>query len=621
MEKEQKENLIKIIITIFLFIIVKIIEKRGMVQEKIVPLLYVMPYILIGYKIIFKALINIKNKKPFDECFLMTVATLGAFLIGEYSEAVFTMLFYQIGEFFGDFAVDKSEKSMRELINLRPDTVMIEGGEKISSKEAKIGDVIIVNNGDRIPLDGEVIEGTTMLDTSSLSGESIPRQVKIGDEVLSGTINIDSTIKIKVTKNYDESTATKIIELVENASEKKSKSEKFITEFARIYTPVVCFLAFIVFALPAIFEMLILKRPWMIKNWFYRALTLLVISCPCALVVSIPLAFFSSIGKASRKGILIKGSNFLETIAHIKTIVFDKTGTMTKGVFEVVGVHNEESIERDHIIEKAAYVEFFSNHPIAKCIKKEYGKKIDAGRIKDCREMGGQGIFANVDGKKIFVGSAKLMIENHIEYKPCEHVGTIVHVAEDYKYLGHIVIADRIKDESKSAINKLKEIGVEKTVLLTGDLKDIGEYVAKEIDVDEVYTELLPEDKVNKVEKLIKENKSTEKKLAFVGDGINDAAALVRADIGISMGAIGSDSAVEASDVVLMDDNPEKVYEVIKISKKTMLVNYEIIIFTLLIKIIFIVLSVCGISNMWFATFADVGVLIICVLNAIRLLI
>lgn len=621
MEKEQKIKLVKIITTLILFIFIKVIEKKGMVASAMIPFLYVVPYLIVGYDIILNAINNIREKEPFDECFLMTVATIGAFAIGEYSEAVFTMFFYNVGEFFGDFAVDRSEKNLKELTSFRPEIAYLSDGTKIKPEMVKIGDIIVVKNGERIPLDGEVIEGTTMLNMSSLTGESIPRQIKVGDSVLSGSINLDSTIKIKVTKEFSESAASKIIDLIENASEKKSKSENFITEFARIYTPIVCLLALLVFVVPIIYELVILNISPDIKMWLYRALTLLVISCPCALVISIPLAFFSSIGKASRLGILIKGSNLIETIANIKTIAFDKTGTMTKGVFEIVGIHNENNIEEKMILEKAAYVEFYSNHPIAKCIKKEYNKKIDIDKIKDCKEIGGYGIEAMIDGKKILAGSSKLMEDNNIVYKRCEHVGTIVHVAEDNIYLGHIVIADKIKEESREAIEKLKKEGIENTILLTGDLKDVGEYVAKEILVDKVYTELLPEDKLKIVDDLHKAYDGTTKKLAFVGDGINDAAALVRSDIGISMGAIGSDSAVEASDVVLMDDDPKKVYETIKIAKKTMLVNYEIIIFTLLIKVLFIILSSFGISNMWFATFADVGVLIICVLNAVRLLI
>lgn len=621
MEKEQKIKLAKIITTLILFIFIKVIEKKGMVVPVMIPFLYVVPYLIVGYDIILNAINNIKEKEPFDECFLMTVATIGAFAIGEYSEAVFTMFFYNVGEFFGDFAVDSSEKNLKKLTDFRPEIAYLSDGTKVNPETVKIGDVIVVKNGERIPLDGEVIEGTTMLNMASLTGESIPRQIKAGDEVLSGSVNLDSVIKIKVTKGFSESAASKIIDLIENASEKKSKSENFITEFARVYTPIVCLLALLVFIVPIIYEFAILKANPDIKMWLYRALTLLVISCPCALVISIPLAFFSSIGKASRLGILIKGSNLIETIANIKTIAFDKTGTMTKGVFEIVGIHNENNIEEKMILEKAAYVEFYSNHPIAKCIKKEYNNKIDIEKIKDCKEIGGYGIEAIIDGKRILAGSIKLMEDNNIAYKRCEHVGTIVHVAEDNKYLGHIVIADKIKEESKEAIEKLKKVGVEKTILLTGDLKDVGEYVAKEIVVDKVYTELLPEDKLKIVDDLHRNYEGTSKKLAFVGDGINDAAALVRSDIGISMGAIGSDSAVEASDVVLMDDDPKKVYETIKIAKKTMLVNYEIIIFTLLIKVLFIILSSFGISNMWFATFADVGVLIICVLNAVRLLI
>lgn len=635
--EEVKEKIKRIIITIILFIIIKIlcvnfdnifslINGINILSFKkyLEPILYLIPYLYIGHEVIIEAFEGIKKGEALDECFLMTIATFGAFILGEFEEAVFVMFFYNFGEFFEDYAMSKSEKNIGELMDIKSDiaNVVKDDGEiaAVNPEDVEIGSILLVRNGEKIPIDGIICEGQTLLNTTAITGESIPKQVKLFDEVLSGMINTESVIKIKTTKKYVDSTANKIIELVKNASEKKSNSEHFITEFARIYTPVVCILAITIFIIPVLYNVLILRADAMVKIWLYRALTMLVISCPCSLVVSIPLAFFSSVGRASKYGILVKGTTFLETLSKVDTVVFDKTGTMTKGVFEVVAVHSACNVSEEELLRRAAYVEYYSNHPIAKCIKKAYGGNINPNVVKDCKEIGGYGLSAKLGSEPLLVGSSKLMKENNIIYKECHCVGTIVHIACNNNYLGHIVISDIVKTEAKESIDKLKKLGINKTIMLTGDAKNIGEDVAKKIDIDEVYTELLPQDKENFVNALV-EKKEKNSAIAFVGDGINDAPSLVRADVGISMGSIGSDAAVEASDVVIMDDNPLKLVTIIKIAKKTMLVNYEVVIISIGIKVLFLILSAMGISNMWFATFADVGVLIICVLNAMRLLI
>lgn len=626
---KRNTKLYRIIITLLIFLIISIFVKNHN-ENKIINFLYLMPYLIVGYDVLIKAFKGIIRGAAFDECFLMAVATFGAFALGEYTEAVFVMFFYQVGEFLQDFAIGKSEKNITDLLDIRSETAnLVLADGKISvvdSKDVEVGSIVLIKNGEKVPIDGEIIEGSTLLNTSALTGESIPKKVKESDEVLSGMINTDASIKIRTTKKFDDSAASKIIEMVKNASDKKSKSENFITEFAKIYTPIVCLLAIIIFIIPTLYNALILKTDInefnYVKTWLYRALSMLVISCPCALLVSIPLAFFSSIGRASKYGVLIKGSNLMDTLSKIRYVAFDKTGTMTKGVFEVVAVHNEFEVTEDEIIKYAAYIEYYSNHPIAKCLRKEYKYEVDITKIKDVKEISGYGLEGYVDNDFVLVGSEKLMNERNIALNKCSSVdvGTVIHLAVNSKYLGHIVISDFIKPESRNSILALKKIGIKKCIMLTGDKKEIGENVAKEIGIDEVHTELLPNDKLKIVEDIIKTQNNKNIKVAFVGDGINDAPVLVRADVGISMGSIGSDSAVEASDVVIMDDNPMKVSTAIKIAKKTMFINYFIIIFSISIKILFLILSSLGISNMPFAIFADVGVLIICILIAISLL-
>ncbi len=623
MTKKQKKMLIRILVSGFLMIALKYVPVDGIGKF----LLYLIPYYIIGYDILIKAGKGIKNKQVFDENFLMAVATIGAMIIGivgegDYVEAIAVMLFYQIGEWFQSYAVGKSRRNISELMDIRPDyaNVLNENGEieKVDPDEVEIGSIILVQPGEKVPIDGEVIEGSSSLNTSALTGESVPRDIQVGDEIISGCINLTGVLKVKTNKEFYDSTVSKILDMVENASSRKSKSEAFISKFARIYTPAVCYSALALAIVPPLFITLFLHEDTSWWNWIYRALTFLVISCPCALVISIPLSFFAGIGGASKAGVLVKGSNYLEALSKTSYVVFDKTGTLTKGVFEVVGIHHNQKEEQE-ILEYAALAESSSSHPISLSLQKAYGKKIDRERVKDIKEISGHGIEAIIDDKTVWIGNNKLMKSHNIEYQDCHSIGTIIHIAIDGKYEGHIVISDVVKEDSKEAIAKLKAIGVKKTVMLTGDASKVANQVASELGLDEVYSELLPGDKVDQVEKLIKQKQEKEQ-LVFVGDGINDAPVLSRADIGVAMGAMGSDAAIEAADVVLMDDNPLKIVEAIKISKKCLRIVYENIIFAIGIKLICLALGALGIANMWVAIFADVGVMIIAVLNAIRAL-
>lgn len=609
----MKKKLIRIIIAFILFVFSLVIKFDN---EWINNGEFIVSYIIVGFEIIRKALRNIIRGKVFDENFLMTVATIGAFGIGEFPEAVAVMLFYQVGELFQSYAVDKSRKSIASLMDIRPDYANIYRNgivEKVNPDEVKIGDTIIVKPGEKIPLDGVIFEGQTTLDTKALTGESMPREAIEGDEVLSGCININGVIKIEVKKEFGESTVSKILDLVENASSKKSKSENFITKFAKYYTPVVVIIAVILAILP---PLLISGQNF--SDWIYRALSFLVVSCPCALVISIPLGFFGGIGGASKMGILIKGSNYLEALSNVETVVFDKTGTLTKGTFEVQKV-NAIGISQDELLKIAAYSEHYSNHPISKSIKKAYGKDIDEKQIIKTQELSGHGISARIGEKDVLVGNEKLMNEHQISYTKCNDIGTILYVAIERKYVGYVLIADTIKEDSKNAINGLKKNNVKQTVMLTGDRKQVGEAVSKELGLDKVYTELLPDGKVEKVEELLKE-KSEKGKLAFVGDGINDAPVLALADIGIAMGGLGADSAIEAADIVIMTDEPSKIVKAIKLSKKTMRIVKENIVFAIFIKVVVLILAAFGVSTMWEAVFADVGVSIIAIINALRIL-
>ena len=609
----MKKKLIRIIIAFILFVFSLVIKFDN---EWINNGEFIVSYIIVGFEIIRKALRNIIRGKVFDENFLMTVATIGAFGIGEFPEAVAVMLFYQVGELFQSYAVDKSRKSIASLMDIRPDYANIYRNgivEKVNPDEVKIGDTIIVKPGEKIPLDGVIFEGQTTLDTKALTGESMPREAIEGDEVLSGCININGVIKIEVKKEFGESTVSKILDLVENASSKKSKSENFITKFAKYYTPVVVIIAVILAILP---PLLISGQNF--SDWIYKALSFLVVSCPCALVISIPLGFFGGIGGASKMGILIKGSNYLEALSNVETVVFDKTGTLTKGTFEVQKV-NAIGISQDELLKIAAYSEHYSNHPISKSIKKAYGKDIDEKQIIKTQELSGLGISARIGEKDVLVGNEKLMNEHQISYTKCNDIGTILYVAIERKYVGYIIIADTIKEDSKNAINGLKKNNVKQTVMLTGDRKQVGEAVSKELGLDKVYTELLPDGKVEKVEELLKE-KSEKGKLAFVGDGINDAPVLALADIGIAMGGLGADSAIEAADIVIMTDEPSKIVKAIKLSKKTMRIVKENIVFAIFIKVVVLILAAFGVSTMWEAVFADVGVSIIAIINALRIL-
>ena len=604
---------IKIIIALILFLLAITINFNN---EMITKVIFIIAYLIVGLEILKKALRNITRGKVFDENFLMSVATIGAFTIGEFPEAVAVMLFYQVGELFQSYAVDKSRKSISSLMDIRPDFANIEREEKIEKvdpDEVKIGEIIVVKPGEKVPLDGIVVEGKTSLDTKALTGESLPREIAENDEILSGSINLNGVIKIKVTKEYGESTVSKILDLVENASSKKSKSENFITKFAAYYTPIVVIIAVILAIVPPL-----LIKDATFSDWIYRALSFLVVSCPCALVISIPLSFFGGIGGASKMGVLIKGSNYLEQLANTEIIVFDKTGTLTEGVFEVQKVHAIDMSEEE-LLRITAYAENYSNHPISLSVKKAYNKEIDEKQILNTEEISGHGIVAKIGNQDVLVGNEKLMSENNIKITKCEDIGTILNVAVDGKYAGYILIADKIKKDSKSAIKSLKKNNIKQTVMLTGDRKNVGEHVAKELGLDKVYTELLPDGKVEKVESLLKE-KSEKGKLAFVGDGINDAPVLALADIGIAMGGLGSDAAIEAADIVLMTDEPSKIVDAIHLSKKTMRIVKENIIFAIVIKVLVLVLSAFGLSTMWEAVFADVGVSIIAIINALRVL-
>ena len=617
MNKKQKKVLIRIIVAATLIVVLSLMPIEGYVKFG----LFMIPYLVIGYDILKKAFKGILNKQVFDENFLMAVATIGAIALGDYKEGTAVMLFYQIGELFQSYAVGKSRKNISELMDIRPDYANIEKDgklEKVDPDEVEIGTVIVVQPGEKIPIDGIVREGNSTLNTSALTGESLPRQTAVGDEVISGCINMTGVLKIQTTKEFGESTVSKILDLVENSSSKKSKSENFISKFAKYYTPAVCYGALALAILPPLVRMLAMGIAPEWGEWIYRALTFLVISCPCALVISIPLSFFAGIGGASNQGVLVKGSNYLETLAQTKYVVFDKTGTMTQGVFEVSGIHHSK-MENEKLLEYAALAESSSGHPISKSLQKAYGKPIDRNRVTDVEEISGNGVIAKVDGIAVAAGNAKLMKRLGIEYKECHHVGTVVHMVVDGTYAGHILISDILKPHAKEAIHALKKAGISKTVMLTGDAKNVAEQVAKELGIEEVCSELLPSDKVEKVEELLKK-KGEKEKLAFVGDGINDAPVLSRADIGIAMGALGSDAAIEAADVVLMDDDPLKIAKAIKIARKCIRIVYENIYFAIGIKIICLILGALGIANMWTAIFADVGVMVIAVLNAIRAL-
>ena len=616
MNKKQKKMLIRIIVAAVLIVLFSKLPIDGYVRFG----LFMIPYLVIGYDILQKAFKGIRNKQVFDENFLMAVATVGAILLGDYSEGVAVMLFYQIGELFQSYAVGKSRRNISELMDIRPDYANIEVDgklEQVDPDEVEIGTVIVVQPGEKVPIDGVIIDGVSILNTSALTGESLPRDAKAGDEVISGCINMTGVLKIRTIREFGESTVSKILELVENSSSRKSKSENFISKFAKYYTPVVCYGALALAFIPPI-VLLIMGKPAMWGDWIYRALTFLVISCPCALVISIPLSFFAGIGGASNQGVLVKGSNYLETLAQTSYVVFDKTGTMTQGVFEVSGVHHNE-ISDEKLLEYAALAECSSSHPISKSLQKAYGKPIDRNRVTDIEEISGNGVTAKVDGISVAAGNAKLMKRLGISYQECHHVGTVIHMAVDGKYEGHILISDILKPHAKEAIAELKKAGIKKTVMLTGDSKRVADQVAKELGIGEVYSELLPADKVSKVEELLHQ-KSEKEKLAFVGDGINDAPVLSRADIGIAMGALGSDAAIEAADIVLMDDDPLKISKAIKIARKCIHIVYENIYFAIGIKLVCLILGAIGIANMWLAIFADVGVMIIAVLNAIRAL-
>lgn len=620
MNKKQKKVLKRIIISAVLIVALKLLPIDGYLEF----VLFLIPYLIIGYDILKKAWKGILNHQVFDENFLMAVATIGAIALGEYTEGVAVMLFYQIGELFQSYAVGKSRRNISELMDIRPDYANIENEEgkleQVDPDEVEIGSIIVVQPGEKVPIDGVIVEGNTTLNTSALTGESVPREAHAGDEVISGCINMSGVLKIKTSKEFGESTVSKILELVENASSRKSEPENFISKFARYYTPAVCYGAVVLAVLPPLVRMLFMHLSPEWGDWIFRALTFLVISCPCALVISIPLSFFAGIGGASNAGVLVKGSNYLESLSQTKCIVFDKTGTLTQGVFEVTGIHHA-SMPEEELLMYAAYAESYSNHPISKSLKKAYGKEIETERVSDVEEISGNGVMAKIDGHTVAAGNAKLMDRIQVKYDVCHSVGTVIHVAVDGAYAGHILISDVIKQHSKEAIQALKKSGVKKTVMLTGDMKNVADQVAKELGIDEVHSELLPGDKVTKVEELLEEYKNRSKeKVAFVGDGINDAPVLSRADIGIAMGALGSDAAIEAADIVLMDDDPLKISKAIRISRKCLRIVYENIYFAIGIKVICLILGAMGIANMWAAIFADVGVMVIAVLNAIRAL-
>ena len=617
MNKKQKKMLRRIILAAVLLILFSLLPVEGWLRFA----LFMIPYFLIGYDILWDAVKGIKNLQPFDENFLMAVATVGAIALGDYKEGVAVMLFYQIGELFQSYAVGRSRRSISQLMDIRPDYANIEGEngqlEKVDPDEVPLGSIIVVQPGEKVPIDGVIEEGESTLDTAALTGESVPRDAAPGDEVISGCINLTGVLRIRTTKEFGESTVSKILELVENASSRKSRSENFISRFARVYTPAVCFSALALAVLPPLVRIVMgIPAEW--GDWVYRALTFLVISCPCALVISIPLSFFAGIGGASSAGVLIKGSNYMETLAQVKTVAFDKTGTMTQGVFEVSGIHHS-SMEETELLEYAALAESYSSHPISQSLRRAWGGEPDKNRVTDVTELSGKGLTAKVDGRTVAVGNAKLMELLGVKYKECHSVGTVVHVAIDGAYAGHILIADMLKPTAKSAVAAMKAAGVKKTVMLTGDAHAVAAQTAGELGADEFYAELLPGDKVDRVEKLLAENQGKEK-LAFVGDGINDAPVLSRADVGIAMGALGSDAAIEAADVVLMDDDPMKIAKAINIAKKCIRIVYENIVFAIAVKLACLVLGALGITNMWAAIFADVGVMVIAVLNAIRAL-
>ncbi len=623
MTKKQKKMLIRILVATALMIVLHFIPVTGVLQL----CLYLVPYLVVGYDILRKAGRGILNGRVFDENFLMAVATLGAFGLaiyeksGDYTEAIAVMLFYQVGELFQSYAVGKSRRNISALMDIRPDYANIEqDGElvQVDPEEVAVGSVIVIQPGEKVPLDGVVLEGSSSLNTSALTGESVPRDASVGDEIISGCINMTGVLKVRTTKEFGESTVSKILELVENSSSRKSKSENFISKFARVYTPAVCYSALALAILPPLIRLLFMDVSPDWGTWIYRALTFLVISCPCALVISIPLSFFAGIGGASKEGILVKGSNYLEALSQAKYVVFDKTGTLTKGVFEVSAIHHS-SMEEEKLLEYAALTECASSHPISKSLQAAYGKEIDRERVTEIQEISGHGITAKVDGVSVAVGNGKLMRQLGLEYPECHSVGTIIHVAVDGAYAGHIVISDVVKPHSKEAISSLRNAGVKKTVMLTGDAAKVADKVAAELGLDEVYSELLPADKVAKVEDLLSK-KDKKEKLAFVGDGINDAPVLTRADIGIAMGALGSDAAIEAADVVLMDDDPKQIAKAIKISRKCLGIVYQNITFALVVKAACLILGALGVANMWAAIFADVGVMILAVLNAIRAL-
>nr|WP_304003028.1 heavy metal translocating P-type ATPase [Faecalicoccus pleomorphus] len=622
MNKKQKKMLIRILLAAAFMIGLHFIEIEGWYRF----IAYMIPYLIVGYDILIKAGKGILNHQVFDECFLMAVATLGAIALaiydnGDYTEAIAVMLFYQIGELFQSYAVGKSRRNISDLMDIRPDYANIENNgtlEKVDPDEVEIGSVIVVQPGEKVPIDGIVLEGNSSLNTSALTGESLPRDIKAGDAIISGCINMSGVLKIKTTKEFDESTASKILDLVENASSRKSRSEAFISRFARIYTPAVCYSALALAILPPIVRMFGMNLDPQWHVWVYRALTFLVISCPCALVISIPLSFFAGIGGASKAGVLVKGSNYLETLSKTKIVVFDKTGTLTQGVFEVSGIHHNQ-IENDKLIEIAALAESASSHPISKSLQRAYHHEIDRSRVKDIQEISGHGIVAKVDGQDVLIGNTRLMEKYHIPYKECHHTGTILHMAINGQYAGHIVISDMLKPTSLKAMQALKSCGIEKLVMLTGDIKKVADSIGQKLGLDAVYSNLLPGDKVEKVEELLS-SKPEHAKLAFVGDGINDAPVLSRADIGIAMGAMGSDAAIEAADIVLMDDDTMQIPKAIKISKKCLRIVYENIVFAIGVKLICLLLGALGLTNMWIAIFADVGVMVIAVLNAIRAL-
>ena len=623
MNKKQKKMLARIIVAFVLLVALHFVPVEGALRF----CCYMVPYLIVGYDILLKAVKGIKNRQMFDECFLMAVATVGAVALalysgsGDYTEAVAVMLFYQIGELFQSVAVGKSRRNISELMDISPDYANIEVDgqlEQVDPDEVEIGSIIIVQPGEKVPIDGVVLEGTSSLDTSALTGESVPRDIAQGEEVISGCINMTGVLKIRTTKEFGESTVSKILELVENASSRKSKSENFISKFARVYTPAVCYAALALAFLPPLVRMLALGVDADWGTWIYRALTFLVISCPCALVISIPLSFFAGIGGASNAGVLVKGSNYLETLSQVRTVVFDKTGTLTRGVFEVVDIHHSE-MEREKLLDLAAHAESASSHPIAGSLQRAYGKSIDRSRVTNIQEISGGGVIAHVDGVPVACGNDKLMAKVGVEAVECHSIGTIVHVAVNGEYAGHIVVADVEKTHAKEAIAALKRAGVTRTVMLTGDRQGVAQKVAADLGVDEVHAELLPADKVDQVEALLAA-KSEKEKLAFVGDGINDAPVLRRADVGIAMGAMGSDAAIEAADIVLMDDDPLKIAKAIKISRKTLRIVYQNIVFAIGIKGICLVLGAVGLANMWLAIFADVGVMVIAVINAIRAL-